>query len=313
MRRLLVFGVFLALIYSGIWGALAYFAPRLPEVLAQQGIILQQRDTRVSGYPARLLVQMDDPVLQGQGWRWQAAEAQVSVAGLRPWAVTLDLPGVQMLDWGDGPLQISGDPWQGDLALVPGPALALGELGLRLGRVTAGEAGLAQASLRVARAGAASYDLHVQATDIALPAAWVAAYDPAGQLGPVIARLDFAGQAVLDRPIDRHLRQDPRLTALRVADAQVTWGAVTVLATADLRFDAAGVPEGDLTLETDGWDAMLDLLVSAGVVSPNAAPTIRGVAGFFAGQDNVLRVPVTFADGVMLISGLPAGPAPRLP
>lgn len=91
---------------------------------------------------------------------------------------------------------------------------------------------------------------------------------------------------------------------LAIRNLALAWGPMTLTASADLGLDAGLQPAGKGTIELAGYEATINALVSAGVMTPRAAVATRGVAALLArpgadGQPSTLSVPLRLQDRVL--------------
>ncbi len=95
--------------------------------------------------------------------------------------------------------------------------------------------------------------------------------DGAGQPGgqPILS----ARMAVtFARPLDRHSAMagtPPQIDALTVENVDAAWGEVALGAEGALTFDAAGIPDGVLSLRVTNWTKLLDAGERAGFLPPS--------------------------------------------
>lgn len=324
MRRLIWILIWLGLIYSGYWFVVSQALQGAPDraaaVLAGDGVDLSVGSVATTGYPSQFTTTISEPRLTGPDWTWQGPQMTLRAASYNPLAVAVVLPSQQSLTLAGQNLQVTSQDWQIDVALRPTLDLALDAVQVATGPIAAvsdadwqTQVARLQASLIRQDGQDRSYDADIDLAGLVLPATLAAHIDPTDALGPEIAALNGVGQLVFAAPLDRRLQgRMPMLDRITLDEMQLDWGPVTVNLAGTVTIDAAGLPSGQFTAQTGQWQIVLDVLTQAGVVDTRMAGTITRLAGFMAGADGVLSVPVVFRDGVMLIGPVPVGPAPRL-
>ncbi|MEM1073075.1 MAG: DUF2125 domain-containing protein [Pseudomonadota bacterium] len=120
-----------------------------------------------------------------------------------------------------------------------------------------------------------------------------------------------------DRPIDRTTieenRPQPRAIDLRLAEAQ--WGTLSVRMAATLGVAEGGVLNGEVSLQAQNWQIMLNLAESAGTLPSALRPQIENILSALArsgGNPETIDVTFELRDGRAFLGFIPLGPAPRL-
>ncbi len=117
-----------------------------------------------------------------------------------------------------------------------------------------------------------------------------------------------------DGPLALNGTAQPALTTIEVSSADVSWGALALHASGLLEADADGYAAGRIQLQLTNWDRLPALLVAAGVVKPEIAPTIAGGLRAMAAENPdpaVLSLALDMKDGRMSLGPFPLGEAPR--
>lgn len=324
MRRLFATFLFATVLYSVYWLAVSQAvrigADQAVRTHADAGSLLQLGSVTTSGYPARFDILVRDPAVVHPDWTWQAAQITLQAQSYRPLTFALELPQNQQLSIAGESVQVTSRTLRAAFALRPHPDLDLvsGQVvmaGLSLGLGEWRQFGLAalEANLVQAAPGSGVYETDLAAAEITLPAAWRARIDPAGQLGETLQQISGGARLTLSAPLNRQrLGRLPDLDQLTLHDLRIEWGPLMLDLSGEIILDAVGVPTGQITLQTGQWQIVVDGLTQAGIITPRISTAISGLAGFLSGSDGILRIPVTFQDGVMLIASVPVGPAPVL-
>lgn len=135
-------------------------------------------------------------------------------------------------------------------------------------------------------------------------------------LPPTIDRLIGSIFVTLSAPLDRHAGETkPYLTLVEVNQMNFAWGQLAATAKGLVEADDQGFAAGEITVEITNWDRLPAILVAAGVVKPEMAPTIaRGMQALAAQSPDlsVLSLTLKLEGGQMSFGPFPLGPAPRM-
>jgi len=323
MGRLTFWVILLIALFSGYW----FVAAQATQSAVQNAISdarndgwqIDTGDLTVTGFPGAFDVQIADPGLvspDGQiSWSGPALHATApSLSPTRlslifPQTQTLRLPGqtihietTRLVARAATRLNMAFDFEAASLAIVE--AIIRSDAGWQVALASA-DAGLAAVEGELA-----TYAVDIALVDLALPASLMRELASDSRL----ISLTADAKVTLDRALDRFVSNGPppALTRIDLASFSLIWGDVLVNAKGALDIDIAGVPEGRIVLKSAQWQAMLDILVAAGLLDADIAPTLSNVAKTMAGGDGVLELPITFRGGFMSMGLLPLGPAPRL-
>lgn len=139
---------------------------------------------------------------------------------------------------------------------------------------------------------------------------------PASDLPDTIDSLRSGVFLTFTAPLDRHSGETrPLLSKVDVSQFAFTWGQLSASAKGQVEADDNGYAAGEITVDVTNWNRLPALLVAAGVVKPEVAPTIaRGMQALAAQSDDltVLTLKLTLADGRMSFGPFPLGPAPLM-
>lgn len=176
-----------------------------------------------------------------------------------------------------------------------------------------------QGTLRVSRQADTdtSYDISALAHTMTPPEAWRERLDPAAVLPDEITLVRATFVAEFDAPWDmRAIEQArPQVTRLEIEEINAEWGDMLFRASGTLEVTAGGVPEGDLAVRAENWEAMMDLAVNAGIVPEQMQTTaeamMRVLAGMSGRPENI-DATLSFSNGRVFLGPLPLGQAPNL-
>jgi hypothetical protein len=93
------------------------------------------------------------------------------------------------------------------------------------------------------------------------------------------------------------------------------WGQLAATAKGVIEADGNGFAAGNVTVEVTNWDRLPAILVAAGLVKPEVAPTIARGMQALASQTpelTVLSLTLVLQDGRMSFGPFPLGPAPLM-
>jgi hypothetical protein len=327
MRRLIYVIVFLAVLFSLYWLAVARLvqsgADQAVSQLAQQGIDLRFAALNTAGYPMQFDSRAADVVIaQPQaGWQWQLPQLRMQAGSARPWDITLTLPAAQQIIVQGQTLQAASRDAAARVTLRPDPAFGLDRAALTFADAqvvsdagwSLALAGLAAELAQVSQADAA-YDASVRITDLDIPVGLRALLDPQGLLAQDAVQMRVAAQLRFAAPLDLRLQSAAQAVPdqIDLRDLTLDWGAIRAQLSGAISIDAAGWPSGQLVVQTAQWPVLLQLLTNAGVIDANMARNASRFAAFMVAADGTLTLPVLIQDGRIAVAGVPVMLAPRL-
>ena len=329
MRGLTIIVVVLTTLYSAYWfaarAAVTQGTAALIDTLRAEGWDVDYATLSTAGYPNRIDTTATDLRLADpSGLGWAAPLFQVFALSYRPNEVIAVWPPEQVLTLADQSLTVTTDGLRASARVGVSTRLPLDQVTAESGALgivsdNGWTLSLDRALLAFRQAGSdpTAYEAFAEAAMLALPEPLLAALDPEGRQPLTVSRLRLDAGLIFDRPLDRFAGEgeaggSAALTALTLRDANIDWGDITLSARGALTIDAAGVPEGRITLTATNWRALLELAAAAGAVTPEVAPTWAAMGETMSGGSESLDLPVTFADGMMSVGFIPLGPAPRL-
>lgn len=128
---------------------------------------------------------------------------------------------------------------------------------------------------------------------------------------------DASGLVRFDAPLSRHLLtgQPPQPRAVRIDQAEITWGTLGLSTTANVTVDAAGTPDGEMTMKVDNWRQMLEYTQRAGAITAQQSQQATLMLSIFAnmsGTPGDISVTLRAQNGQLNINGIGLGPAPKI-
>lgn len=328
MRALLWLTAVLAALYSGYWlvgsrAVLSGAETALSQLKAEgRG---DYTSVELHGFPSRFDLTINGPrLISADGQQsWQAAFVQLFALSYRPNHLIAVWPNVQVLNIGGDTLTLHSTDLRASVALGTSLGLPLNHAELE-GHAIDIASGFGWQLLaeklvfatRQATPDAKSHELALVLTGFAPGNDLRRLIDPEGKLPALADTARATLIADFDRPLDRSfVTAEPRLTALRALDVSFIWGPVSLAAKGDLSVGADGFPTGRIGLTIRGWHDLLDVLVSAGVLTTDLAGNLEnGLAAIATGdgENSELNLPLLFDGGLMRLGPFLLGPAPHL-
>ncbi|AXI45341.1 hypothetical protein C1J03_04375 [Sulfitobacter sp. SK012] len=331
LRKLIVVIVALALLWGGYWwGVAAAVNAALgnwADMRRSEGWSVAMSDPQQSGYPAAVKTQISTMSLARIDGRTALAipEIALNVPLSAPLSPTMLLPAQSVTITSpnvSARLDIEGA--QVKMALKPSRLAEVQQITLnmapwqiaRSGRPLLSSQGTVAAMVQNPdndRIYAFNVDVdgltlaELMRQNLRLPPAWPETFET----------LELQMTVAFDRPFDRRSQPGdrPQPRRIELERAAATWGAIDLLASADLTVDTSGTPEGTLSLRADNWKAILDMLQATRIFDPRLRDQIENTLGLVAGlsgSSDTLDIEITFADGRMSIGFFPLGPAPKI-
>lgn len=329
MRALLVTILVAAVLWSGYWFVGARALERgVEDWLAQQavpGIATTPEGVVVRGFPNRFDVTVTEPHFADtySGLSWTAPFVQVFAMTWKPWHVITALPDRQTVTLGGQQVDITSSRLRGSLVVTPGTELTLDRItvegdNLRAVSSRGWQSAVSRVLLATRRdaADAASHDIWLEATSITPDQRFRMALQPLSDLPELVDRLRIDLKVGFSAPIDRFaVTRQPGLMRIEVRDAGINWGPLDLTAKGSIQSDAQGWAQGRIDIRVKPWRDLVPVLVAAGLVTPEVAPTIERAMELQAQQGadpDALDMPLRLEDGRMSLGPIPLGPAPRM-
>lgn len=322
----------LALVSVGLAGAWLWARAALAEGIArwraeqiERGYLVAYHGPAFAGFPFALSVSITAPrVVTPQGIAWEGPPISGEAKVWDPFTIDLSYPGLHRLSFTE-----DGEPRAANITAEK----ASGRVVLqRDGRIESARIDLAQLVLRgegfesmaaqrlTARLGPLTpgadgglemLDLIAEAIGVQLPPGRGAL------LGDQLAKLSFDSTVVGGIPPGKPETALPawrdRGGAWRFRRLAAVWGPLELQADGALRLDEALRPEGELDSTLRGADAVIDRLVAAGKMKPEAALAARLTLMALGRRDGatgetVLAVPISLRQGMLYLGPIPIVP-----
>ncbi len=336
MRKLISLITILFVLWGGYWfvGSTA-LETSLKDYLSKEHtandpIHIAFSDLTVRGFPNRFDTRLNDVSVTDKvgGISWRAPFFQIHALSYKPYHIIASLPHSQTLQLPKQELQITSDEIKGSVVFVAGSLLekaleierssiVLRNLGVSsdMGWKTAITDG--NIATRRTPTDPLHYDLAATADVIVLPKLLRALIDPKQQQPATLKRAALDSTLTFTHPWNllATRAKTPQLAEVAVKGMSILWGEVQLQASGTLQIDRRGYPKGTLDLVATNWQEMYQLAEDANVVDPDFAQTIQNglkVLANLSGGENVIKAPLNFANGQMLLGPFPIGPAPRL-
>lgn len=329
MRALLVTILVAAALWAGYWfvGSRALESGVADWFAAQeaQGRAASNAGVAVQGFPNRFDLTVTEPKVAdpARGLSWEAPFAQVFAMTWKPWHVIAALPDSQTVGLPDQTVDVSSSRLRGSLVVDPDTDLTLDRItlegdNLRLASDRGWSTALARLLLATRRdaADASTHEVYLEASSITPDQNFRMGLKSISDLPELIDRLRIDAKAGLSAPIDRFAGQTrPALQRLELREAALDWGKFSLTAKGAVQPDAQGIADGRIDIRVAPWRDLVPVLVAAGLVTAEVAPTVTRAMELLAQQGanpEVLEVPLVFAQGRMTLGPIPLGPAPRM-
>ena len=142
-------------------------------------------------------------------------------------------------------------------------------------------------------------------------------FDPRGLLPETVEDMRIEGTVRFDAPwdLDALAIRRPQPRQVEIDDLHALWGGLDLRVVGGFDIDAAGTPEGRLTVKAVNWRDMLDVLQSNGTLPAEFGPLARAALETLAGASgraDTLDAPLTLSGGLIRLGPIPIGPAPRM-
>ena len=322
MRWLTIGVAVVAALWSAWWfvGSAAFERGAVAgiEAARARGWEILYDDLSVTGFPNRFDTHVAAPRVTTPDGRasWSAPFLQVFALAYRPNRLIAVAPEAMAFELPVGRVDVTSGDLRASAAFTASTSPELeraAAAGQALGVAGAGldaTVGAAQLALRRADGEASVYDVALGVSDVRPARALRAAIDPFETLPASVDALDVDLTAALDRPLGPG--GAPEIRAIELREARLAWGDLRVTARGAVAVDDAGVPEGSVAIEVEGWQAALRVAASTGLVPAERLPLLTaGLAGM-ADDDGRLALDLVLEDGGMRLGPIPIGPAPTL-
>ncbi|MDQ2092017.1 DUF2125 domain-containing protein [Marimonas arenosa] len=329
MKRLLVVIVVAGALWSGYWvvamrGAMAgfeaWFAARRAE-----GWQADYAALTVRGYPNRIDTTFDRPALADPetGLAWEAPFFQIFALSYKPNHIIAVWPDIQRFSTPRAKYMISSADMRASLVMAPDPTLALQRSNLVAGAIaiegpdgTTTLEGL-QAAVGLSDGAVQDYRIAINSDGFAPPAPTGLTLRTGGRLPHRFDALRADLSVAFDKPWDltalEERRPQPRTIRLKLAEAK--WGELELALAGQLAVDAAGRPNGRLTVKARNWRDIIALARAGRWLPASWLDPIEEALTLTAqlsGNSQTLDLPLDFKNGTMSLGPFPLGAAPVL-
>lgn len=337
MRFLKWLAVLLVVLFCGGWFAAKFAiegaAERAIAEANAKGVKAEASSVSVSGFPMQLDLQAKDVALADpvSGMGWQGPLLSLHAPSLMPWNLTADLPAQQVITLPDQTITLSSEALRAGLKSAPNPSLPLRRMDASATSLSAQsdlgwQIGFGEVSIALTEDTAAGPNAYALAFDLApmrpdpsflTALAGVSIPEmPASDLPAEVNQIDGDLNLRLTAPLDRNAGQSrPQIDAVEIRALTLAWGELSLYATGAINADPDGFAAGTVSLELRGWDRLPAVLVAAGAIKPEVAPTIGNFLKAIASQSadaDVLVMPLKMEAGRMSLGPFPLGSAPLL-
>ncbi len=344
MRLLTILLVVLSALWGGYWvvgsraldaGVTAYL-----DGLPAQGTPASYASAEVWGFPNRFDLTVTEPALGDPDLlQWRAPFVQLLALSYAPHKLIAVLPGSQQIVTPAQTLTLTNGKAEASIGFLPALDLPLDRIILIVERPTlTSDIGwtIDAEQLRFAVEPVAGHinthhvglDLMGLTPDPGLRASLNASgtAGPGGTLPATVETLRLDLTAQLSGPLDRFAfdnggpdlagpgSADLTLSELNLTSLQLQWGTMLLQASGTLRRGASGTAEGGIVIRLRDWRRMVALTQTTGLVDPVLAGNLTRALEVLEGMDDnpaELDVPVRFANGRVILAGLPLFPAPN--
>lgn len=337
MRKLMFLIVALVTLWSGYWfvgstavrnGVNGWFADA-----AAQGQVAQNTGVTVAGFPNRWDLTVEglhiaDPKA---AIGWTAPFVQVFAMTWKPWHIIAGFAPQQQVALPDDFITVTSQDLMASLRAKPSTDLPLAEVrlagtSLTLASQQGWTLGLGEFTLGLRAEpalGNAGYELGFDLAPLTPDPGFVTRVKavtipdlPPSDLPDSVESLWGSIYLTFSTPLDRHVGEaKPYLTRVEVNQLNFAWGQLAATAKGLVEADDQGFAAGEIRVEITNWDRLPAILVAAGVVKPEVAPTIARGMQALASQSpdlSVLSLTLKLSEGQMSFGPFPLGSAPRM-
>ena len=277
MRRLTIFVLVLAAIYSGYWFVGSQAVTRGAETqiaeMRSQGWSIQYDDLNVQGFPSRFDTCVTNVAVASPDGQigYAAPFVQALALSYQPNKVIAAFPAEQQVTIAGEQLTVQSRDLRASASLAANTALELDTITAETPDMTVASASGQTLSLTDVLAAVRasgplpnSYDVYFNAENVVLPESLAAFLTAAGGLPEALDVVGADATLVLDRRIDRHTmptwQENPgKLRGLTLRSLNIRWGELAVTGDGAIEVAEDGTPDGTITLRATDWQRMLDI------------------------------------------------------
>jgi hypothetical protein len=330
MKRLTYFVVILALIYGSYWVAGSYAVENAAQAqlkkLQNDGWDVDYSSLKTRGFPSRFDTTATDISIEtpDRAFKYEAAMVQTLALSYQPNRMIIAFPPTQTVSLNGLPITVTSEALRASAGVAANTALSLDTITAEAAHLAISIAPDRQISLsnllialREAGTLPYTYDTYASVTDIALPSSLMSQINPTSGLPTIIEAAIFDASLTLDRPLDRHTvhdwsREPAQLRGVTLRSLALTWGAFLISGDGAFTVDAAGTPDGTITIIFNDWKGMLAAAQSAGMIPDQYKFMAQSIGQTLSQGEEALVLPITVQNGNLSIGPLPLGPSPKL-
>lgn len=258
------------------------------------------------------------------GWAWDAPDFMINSLSYKPNHFIAVWPQTQTVSTLHNTYQVKSTKMRSSLVFEPNTSLALDRATMTLNDIIitdknneVSKIGSAVLATRQDPDQAFAHDIAFNAKDMELAQGLKKWLDPDANLPTAFETFNLETTAQFDAAWDRVAieTQKPNLTRLDVDVFAAKWGAMELQGKGSVTVDAAGYPNGKLSIRAKNWRDMIALAVQSGALDASIARSVEtglSLLAMLSGNKETLDIPLSFSNRVMLLGPVPIGAAPRL-
>lgn len=333
MRVLLAIALFAAGIWTGWW----FFAAHVIDTgvadwrqdQLRHGVQVDYSDLHVQGFPHLLDMTATDPRLTGirSGASWHAPYFRLFAPAYQPNHVVAQWPQDQTITTRAQQITVQNDTMTADILLAPTLSLALEHIGFEADQIhlisdDGWDLRVEESRVRIRPNTDASapyaHDISLRLSRLTPGGRLRTQLDPAERLPSLIDEVTLQATLRFDAPLDRHALSGrrPEIQGITLQDTGGHWGGADLRLSGTLEMDALGYANGRLRLRLTGWQPILDLAISTGLVPENRRSTVERAIRLLEGtsvNNRELDIPLTVTQGQVSLSVIPLTTLPPVP
>jgi len=258
------------------------------------------------------------------GWAWDAPDFAINSLSYKPNHFIAVWPEFQTISTLRNTYKVKSTKMRSSLVFEPNTSLALDRATMALTDVE-----ITDKNGEISKIGSALLATHqdpdqafghliaFNAKDVELAQGLKKWLDPESSLPTAFETFNLETTAVFDAAWDRVAieTRKPNLTRLDVDVFAAKWGVMELQGKGSITIDAAGYPDGKLSIRAKNWRDMIALAVQSGALDASVARSVEtglSLLAMLSGNKETLDIPLNFSNRVILLGPVPIGAAPRL-